>query len=70
MGWLGCEGLHFRVRAIIFDHTVQDAISPTNTSRAPGFATQECDRVQDSNAAPGNTQDIEATPAFLESEGM
>ena len=55
----------FRVRAAIFDHTVRGALSPPHTSRAPGFATQDHARARDSNAAQGNTQDMEATLANL-----
>jgi hypothetical protein len=51
----------FRERAAIFDHTVQGALSPPKTSRAPGSATQDHDRALDSNAAKGNTQDMRAT---------
>jgi hypothetical protein len=53
----------FRERAAIFDHTVRGALSPPNTSRAPGFATQDHAQARDSNAAQGNTQDMEATSA-------
>ncbi len=55
---------YFLERAAILDHTVQDALSPPHTSRAPGLATQ--DRAQArTNAAQGNTQDMEATSANL-----
>jgi hypothetical protein len=68
---LGYKHLHpscimdFRERAAIFDHTVWGALSPTHTSRAPGFATQDHARARDSNAAQGNAQDMEATSANL-----
>ncbi len=55
----------FRERAAIFDHTVRGALSPSHTSRAPAFATQDHARARDSNAAQGNTQDTEATSANL-----
>ncbi len=51
----------FRERAAIFYHTVRGALSPPHTSRAPGFATQDHAQARDSNAAQGNTQDMEAT---------
>ncbi len=51
----------FRERAAIFDHTVRGALSPPHTSRAPGFATKDQASARDSNAAQGNTQDMEAT---------
>ncbi len=55
-----CE-VDFRERAATFDHTVRGALSPPHTSRAPGFATQD----RDSNAAQGNTRDMEAISANL-----
>ncbi len=55
----------FRERAAIFDHTVRGALSPPHTSRAPGFATQDHAQARVSNAAQGNTQDMEATSANL-----
>ncbi len=51
--------------AAIFNHTLRGALSPPHTSRAPGFATQDRDQARDSNAAQGNTQDVEATSANL-----
>ncbi len=55
----------FRERAAIFDNTVQGALSPPYPSRAPGFATQDHARARDSNAARGNTLDMDATLANL-----
>jgi hypothetical protein len=52
---------HFREFAAIFYHNVRGALSPPHTSSAPGFAAQDHARVQDSNAAQGDTQDMEAT---------
>ncbi len=49
----------------MFDHTVRGALSPPHTARAPGFATQDHARARVSNAAQGDTQDMEATLANL-----
>jgi hypothetical protein len=57
--------IDFRERAAIFDHTVRGALSPPHTSRALGFATQDYARARVSNAAQGNSQDMEATLANL-----
>ncbi len=59
------SAVDFRERAAIFDHTVRGAVSPPHNSKALGFATQDHARARDSNAAQGNTQDIEATSANL-----
>ncbi len=53
----------FREVAAIFDHTVRSALSHPRTSRAPGFTTPDHAYVRDSNAAQGNTQDMEAISA-------
>jgi hypothetical protein len=63
--WVSDVDSDFRERAAIFDHTVRGALSPPHTSRAPGFAAQDHARARDSNAAQGNTQDMEATLANL-----
>ena len=55
----------FRERAAIFDRTVRGVLSPPHTSRAPEFATQDHARARVSNAAQGDTQDMEATLANL-----
>jgi hypothetical protein len=55
----------FRERAAILDHTIRGALSPPNTSRVPGSATQCHAQARDSNAAQGNTQDRKATLAYL-----
>jgi hypothetical protein len=52
----------FRERAAIFDHAVRGALY---NARAPGFATHDHAQARDSNAAQGNTQDMEATSANL-----
>ncbi len=57
--------LHVRVRAAILDHTVPEALSPPHASRAPGSATQDHAQARASNAAQGNTQEMEATSANL-----
>ncbi len=59
----GIADSDFRERAAIFDHNLRGALSPPHTSRAPGFATQDQASARDSNAAQGNTQDMEATLA-------
>ena len=59
------EKYDFRERAAIFDNTVRGVLSPPHTSRAPGFATKDQASARDSNAAQGNTQDMEATSANL-----
>ncbi len=51
----------FRERTAMFDHTVWGALSPPHTSRALGFTTQDHALARESNAAQGNTQDMEAT---------
>ncbi len=43
-----------------FDRTVRGALSSPHTPRAPGLATQDHAPARDSNAAQGNTQDMEA----------
>jgi hypothetical protein len=63
-GKVQCIG-DFRERAAMFDHTVRGALSRPHNSRAPGSATLDHARVRDSNAAQGNTQDMEATSVNL-----
>ncbi len=46
----------------IFDSTIRGAY---HKSREAGFATQDHAQARDSNAAQGNTQDMEATSANL-----
>ena len=49
---------------LLFTYT-RGILSPPHTSRAPGFASQDHAQARDSNAAQGNTQDMEATLANL-----
>ncbi len=55
----------FCERAAILDHTYQGALSPPHISRTPGFATKDQASARDSNAAQGDTQDMEAASANL-----
>ncbi len=56
----------FRERsAAILDHIVRAALSPPLTSGEPGLTTQDHAQVRGSNAAPGNTKDMEAASANL-----
>ncbi len=56
--------LDFRVHAAILDNTVRRALF-LPASRAPSFATQNDAQVTDSNAAQGNSHDMEAPSANL-----
>ncbi len=60
-----CNLRHFRVRKASFDHTLLDVLF--HPLREPGcnFATEDNGKVRGLNAAPGNTQDMEATLANI-----
>ncbi len=58
-------GHDFRERAAIFDDAVRGAPSLPHISTALGFATRDNTQVRTSNAAQGNTQDMEASSANL-----
>ncbi len=53
------------MRVAFFDHDVRGAYSTLQNSIAQGFGIQDHARAQDSNAAEGNTKNMEATSADL-----
>ncbi len=62
--WRLVSSVYFRVLKAIFDQTAQGALSTTHLMGA-GAGKSERARLQDSNTAKGNTQDMEATSANL-----